>query len=148
MSGCMHAYIHLVKTTSQLFIYTDLISAWFKMPWHETSLEKLNQNNVHQNQQLYSVSLQPSVTHKETHWKCCKRTQTFTVSFCWKCRWQVTAKHAYTFTYVALHEVTWCMVAWCPQNLRRDGSSFMWHQTRQRCKYTTSVDSQKRAINS
>ena len=29
-------------------------------------------------------------------------------------------------TYVALHEVTWCMVVWCTQNLRRDGSSFMW----------------------
>jgi len=27
---------------------------------------------------------------------------------------------------------------------RRDGSSFMWHQPCQRCKYTTSVDIQKR----
>ena len=35
------------------------------------------------------------------------------------------------------------MVAWCTQNLRRDGSSFMWHQPCQRCKYTTSVDIQK-----
>ena len=26
---------------------------------------------------------------------------------------------------------------------RRDGSSFLWHQPRQRCKYTTSVDIQK-----
>ena len=49
-------------------------------------------------------------------------------------------------TYVALHEVTWCMVVWCTQNLRRDGSSFMWHQPCQCCKYTTSVDIQKRAI--
>ena len=49
-------------------------------------------------------------------------------------------------TYVALHEVTWSMVVWCTQNLRRDGCSFMWHQPRQRCKYTTSVDIQKRAI--
>ena len=31
---------------------------------------------------------------------------------------------------------------------RRDGSSFMWHQPCQRCKYTTSVDIQKRAIES
>ena len=34
-------------------------------------------------------------------------------SFCQKCRWQVTAKHAYTLCNVALHEVTWlygCMV--------------------------------------
>ena len=45
--------------------------------------------------------------------------------------------------YVALHEVTWSMVVWCTQDLRRDGSSFMWHQPCQRCKYTTSVDIQK-----
>ena len=44
---------------------------------------------------------------------------------------------------VALHEVTWCMVVWCTQNLRRHGCSFMWHQPCQRCKYTTSVDIQK-----
>ena len=32
------------------------------------------------------------------------------------------------------------MVVWCTQNLRRDGSSFMWHQPCQRCKrHTTSV---------
>ena len=35
-------------------------------------------------------------------------------SFCQKCRWQVTAKHAYT-----LHEVKWCMVVWCTQNAPR-----------------------------
>ena len=34
-------------------------------------------------------------------------------------------------------------VVWCTQNLRRDGSSFMWHQPRQRDEYTTSVDIQK-----
>ena len=45
--------------------------------------------------------------------------------------------------HVALHEVTWCMVVWCTQNLRRDGSSFMWHQPCQRYKYTTLVDIQK-----
>ena len=39
-----------------------------------------------------------------------------------------------------LHEITWCMVVWCTQNLRRDGSSFMWHQPCQRYKYTTSMD--------
>ena len=43
-----------------------------------------------------------------------------------------------------LHKVTWCMVVWCTQNLRRDGSSFLWHQPWQRCKYTTS--SKKRTI--
>ena len=26
------------------------------------------------------------------------------------------------------------MVVWCTQNLRQDGSSFMWHQPCQRCK--------------
>ena len=90
-------------------------------------------------------------------------------SFCQKCGWQVTAKHACTQTpstgleegagqrcsecgmhlpYVALHEVTWCMVVRRTQNLRRDGNSFLWHQPRQRCKYTTSMDVQKRAIKS
>ena len=48
-------------------------------------------------------------------------------------------------TYVALHDVTWCTVR-CTQNLRREGSSFMWHQPCQRCKYTTSVNIHKRAI--
>ena len=38
------------------------------------------------------------------------------------------------------------MVVWCTQNLRRDGSSFMWHQPCQCCNYTTSVDIPKRAI--
>ena len=46
-------------------------------------------------------------------------------------------------TYVALHEVTCCVVVRCTQNLRRDGCSFMWHQPCQRCKYTTSVDIKK-----
>ena len=50
-------------------------------------------------------------------------------SFCQKCRWQITAKHAYTLRmWLNFHEVTWCMVVWCTQNLRRDGCSFMWHQ--------------------
>ena len=34
-------------------------------------------------------------------------------------------------TYVALNEVrrlNWCMVEWCAQNMRRDDSSFTWHQ--------------------
>ena len=49
--------------------------------------------------------------------------------------------------YVTLHEVTWSMVVWCTQDLRRDGCCFMWHQPRQHCKYTTSVDiKKKRAI--
>ena len=68
-------------------------------------------------------------------------------SFCQKCRWQVTAKHAYTLRmWLCMKWVTWSMVVWCTQNLRRHGCSFMWHQPCQRCKYTTSVDIQKNAL--
>ena len=63
-------------------------------------------------------------------------------SFCQKCRWQVTAKHAYTLRRL-FHEVTWSVVVWCTQDLRRDSCSFMWHQPCQRCNYTTSMDIQK-----
>ena len=68
-------------------------------------------------------------------------------SFCQKCRWQVTAKHTHT-----LH--MWLCMKWHGAWLygvhrtRRDGSSFMWHQPCQHCKYTTSVDIQKRAVKS
>ena len=72
-------------------------------------------------------------------------THQFIVLFCQKCRWQVTAKHACTF------RMWLCMKghgAWLygVHRTRRDGSSFMWHQPFQRCKYTTSVDIKKRAI--
>ena len=66
-------------------------------------------------------------------------------SFCLNCRWEVTAKDAYTLRM-------WLCVKWHGAWLygvhktRRDGSSFMWHQPYQRCKYTTSVHIQKRAI--
>ena len=41
-------------------------------------------------------------------------------SFCQKCRWQVTDKHACMhLTYVALHEVTWSTVVWSTQNAPR-----------------------------
>ena len=66
-------------------------------------------------------------------------------SFCQKCWWQVTAKHAYK-----LH--MWLCMNWHGTWLygvhrtHRDGSSFMWRQPCPRCKYTTSVDIQKRAI--
>ena len=65
-------------------------------------------------------------------------------SFRQKCRWHVIAKHAYTLRM-------WLCMKWHGAWLygihrtRRDGSSFMWHQPCQRCKYTTSVDIQKRA---
>ena len=47
----------------------------------------------------------------------CKRS----LSFHQKCRWQVTANHACTkhMWLWPLHEVTWCMVVWCTQNLLR-----------------------------
>ena len=41
------------------------------------------------------------------------------------------AGYSYTrihLTYAALYEVTWYMVVTFAQNVRRDGSSFMWHQ--------------------
>ena len=68
-------------------------------------------------------------------------------SFCQKCRWQVTAEHAYTLRM-------WLCMKWHGAWLygvhrtRRDGSSFMWHQPCQRCKYTTLVDIQKCATKS
>ena len=45
-------------------------------------------------------------------------------------------------TYVALHEVTWCMVVWCARNAPRWQQFHMAScmQPCQRCKYTTSVD--------
>ena len=41
--------------------------------------------------------------------------------------------------------VNWCMVAWCTQNLRRNGSSLTWHQpcAKPNSFVTTSVDIQK-----
>ena len=52
----------------------------------------------------------------------CKRSR----SFCQKCRWRVTAKHACT---LRLHEVT-CYGAWLYGVHRtcRDDNSFTWHQ--------------------
>ena len=46
-------------------------------------------------------------------------------------------------TYVALHDVTWCMVEWCIQNLRRNGSisrGTSHATTTERYQYATSVD--------
>ena len=68
-------------------------------------------------------------------------------SFCQKCRWQVTAKHAYTLCMrlcMKWHGAWLYGVHWT----RRDGSRFIWHQQCQRCKYTTSMDIKKRAIKS
>ena len=65
----------------------------------------------------------------------CKRSR----SLCQKCRWQVTAKHA-----SSLH--MWLCMKWHGvwlygvHGMCWEGSSFMWHQLCQRCKYTTSVD--------
>ena len=47
--------------------------------------------------------------------------------------------------YVALHEVT-CACLYGAHTMNRDSKSFMWHQAYQCCKFTTSVDIQKRAI--
>ena len=48
-------------------------------------------------------------------------------------------------SYVALHEVTWCMVVWCTQNAPRRQKFHVAPTMLARCKYTTSVDIQKRA---
>ena len=68
-------------------------------------------------------------------------------SFCQKRRWQVTAKYTYTL------RMRLCMKwhgAWLygVHRMHQDVSSFMWHQPCQCCKYTTTVDIQKRTIKS
>ena len=73
----------------------------------------------------------------------CKRPR----SSCQKCRWQVTAKYAYTLRM-------WLCMKWHGAWLYgvhrtcQDGSSFMWHQSCQRGKYTTLVNIQRHAIKS
>ena len=73
----------------------------------------------------------------------CKRPQ----PFCQMCRRQVTAKHACTLCM-------WLCMKWHGAWLygvhrtHRDGSSFMWHQPCQCCKYSASVDIQKCSIKS
>ena len=68
-------------------------------------------------------------------------------SFCRKYRWQVAAEYACTLSM-------WPCMKWYGAWLygvhrtRQDGSSFMWHQPCQHCKYTTSEDIEKRAIKS
>ena len=66
------------------------------------------------------------------------------LSFCQKCRWQVTAKHAYTLCdFEWIDTVTWCIVEWCTQNLRRNGSisrGTSHAAATKRYQYTTSVD--------
>ena len=70
-----------------------------------------------------------------------KRSQ----SFCQMCRWQATAKHAYTIRM-------WLWMKWHGawfyggHRMCRDGSSFMWHQPCQCYKYITLVDIQKHAL--
>ena len=55
-------------------------------------------------------------------------------SCCQKCRWQVTAM----WLCMKWHGAWLCGV----HRTHRDGSSFLWHQPCQHCKYTTSVDIQ------
>ena len=123
------------------------VSQWFTFVcicrWTDCTLEHYRNLAHIQTMSLFRYPFHPRVTAVAR-----KRPQ----SFCQKRRWQVTAKHTYTLRiHVALHEVTRCMVVWCTQNAPRltlSGSRFLWHQPCQRCKYTTSVDIQKRAIKS
>ena len=72
-----------------------------------------------------------------------KRSQ----SLCQKCRWQVTAKHASTlhmWLCMKWHGIRLCGVhrtCW-------EGSSFMWHQPCQHCKYNTLVHTYSSRITS
>ena len=52
-------------------------------------------------------------------------------------------KSSYYHVYVALHEVTWLYGV---HRSCRDGSSFMWHQLCQHCKYIALVNIQKCTI--
>ena len=87
---------------------------------------------------LFQYSFHPRVTAVA-----CKISR----SFCQKCRWQVITKHACTLCM-------WLCMKWHGAWLYGvhrtcwDGSSFMWHQPCQRCKYTTLVDIKKCAIKS
>ena len=82
---------------------------------------------------LILVSIPPPCYHKRS------------LSLCQKCRWEVTAEDAYTLSM-------WLCMKWHGawlygvHRMCQDSSSFMWSQPCQRCKYTTLVDIQKRAI--
>ena len=71
----------------------------------------------------------------------CERSQ----SFCQKCRWQVTVKHACTL-HVWLCMMWWGAWLYKVYATHWDGSRFMWYQPCQCHKYTILVDIQKRAI--
>ena len=66
-------------------------------------------------------------------------------AFCQKCRWQVTAKHAYTYLcdFEWSDTTTWCIVEWCTHNLRLNSSisrGTSHATTTERYQYITSVD--------
>ena len=104
--------------------------SWSKAPGFESRQER-RERFLLQGQlsvlTLISVSVPPRVTAVALKWF---------RSFCQKCRWQVTAKHTYTLP-------NWCMVEWCTQNMRRNGSNSCGtsHATTEELyQYTTSVD--------
>ena len=70
----------------------------------------------------------------------CKRPQSFCQSAGGRLQLNMHAPYVCGFAWSdmvhGVHRICW------------DGSSFMWHQPRQRCKYTTLVDIQKCAIKS
>ena len=58
---------------------------------------------------------------------------------------QLDTKAPYVGGFEHSETVNLCIAIWCTHNVHRDGSSFTWHQpTKERCKYTTSVDIQQR----
>ena len=79
--------------------------------------------------------------HTHTHAVARKRSQ----SFCQKCRWwlQLNTHTPYLCDFEWSDTVTWCMVEWCTQNLRRNGSishGTSRATTTERYQYTTSMD--------
>ena len=43
-------------------------------------------------------------------------------------RLQLNTHASYACGFKEGGTVNWCMVVWCTEKLRQDGSSFMWHQ--------------------
>ena len=136
-------YSHTLSTPSSSHLHNIVI--------HPICTKFITPTQYSHTPYLYQVITPAQYSHTpylyRVHHTCTIQSHTLSVpsSFCQKCKWQVTAKHAYTLRM-------WLCMKWHGawlygvHRMHRDGSSFMWHQPCQRCKYTTSVDIQKRAI--
>ena len=145
----IHFFNISLHTYAYMYIY---INANFKFVRTKTKnqLQHARQRQCYRNQNNVVPLALPLHFHNFTNSAdcflgtavACKRS----LSFRQKCRWQVTAKHACTkhMWFWPLHEVTWCMVVWCTQNLLRQQHfhvALVSHIiAKQHCKYTTSED--------